>query len=86
MNDMAILHLSDLHIDTSGTTYSRLLKKLLEDIKNEMKYVRDNSVVVVVTGDILHQGPQIVQTDKAFNHALDFFKDLYEAIKNKVKL
>ena len=27
----------------------------------------------------------LLQTDKAFNHALDFFKDLYEAIKNKVK-
>lgn len=85
MNDITILHLSDLHIDTSGTTYSRLLKKLLEDIKKEMKYVRNNSVIVAVTGDILHQGPQVTQTDKAYKHALDFFKDLYEAIRDKVK-
>lgn len=33
MNDMTILHLSDLHIDTSGNNYSRLLHKLIDDIQ-----------------------------------------------------
>lgn len=84
MNDMTILHLSDLHIDESGTTYSRLLKKLLEDIKKEIIYVEDNSVVVAVTGDILHKGPRMKENPNAVKHALDFFRSLYEILKGKV--
>lgn len=84
MNDLTILHLSDLHIDVSGATYSRLLKKLLDDIKDEMQYVRNNSVIVVITGDILHQGPLASKTDQAIKNALSFFKDLYDILLGKV--
>lgn len=35
MNDIVILHLSDLHIDSSSTNYSRLLRGLLIDIKKK---------------------------------------------------
>ena len=49
MNDIVILHLSDLHIDASSTNYSRLLKGLLNDIKKEIVMVPDNSVVITVT-------------------------------------
>ena len=54
MNDLTILHLSDLHIDDSSGKYSRLLSSLLNDIKGEIEYVRDNSVIVVLTGDGFH--------------------------------
>ena len=56
MDDIIILHLSDLHIDSSSNTYSRLLKGLIKDIKKELHVVPEKSVVVVVTGDILHKG------------------------------
>lgn len=84
MNDITILHLSDLHIDESGTTFSRLLKKLLTDIEKEVSYIEDNSLIVVVTGDILHKAPQYSVSQKAINHALDFFRELHRVLKNKV--
>lgn len=79
MNDLMILHLSDLHIDDNSTSYSRLLKGLLDDIKKEIKYVKDKSVIVVITGDIIHQGKK-----KAANAAIQFFNDLKEIIIDKV--
>lgn len=79
MNDIVILHLSDLHIDASSTNYSRLLKGLLDDIKKEIEMVPNHSVVITVTGDTLHQG------DKgAVSVAIKFFHDLYEIVKEKV--
>lgn len=56
MNDIVILHLSDLHIDSSSPNYSRLLKGLIKDIKREITLVPDKSVVITVTGDIIHKG------------------------------
>lgn len=56
MNDIVILHLSDLHIDATANTYSRLLKGLIKDIKNEIEFVPDKSMVITVTGDVIHQG------------------------------
>lgn len=79
MNDLVILHLSDLHIDSTLNSYSRLLKGLLRDIKKEISYVPDKSVVVVVTGDTIHKGDP-----KAISNAVSFFKDLYEILGNKV--
>ncbi|MCM1006330.1 MAG: metallophosphoesterase [Ruminococcus flavefaciens] len=84
MNDMTILHLSDLHIDTSGISYSRLLHKLIDDIQKEIQYVRNNSVIVVVTGDILHQGPLKSKNSSAVEHAKEFFNDLHMVLVNKV--
>lgn len=78
MNDITILHLSDLHIDESSQKYSRLLKGLIDDIKKEIVYVPDNSLVTVVTGDIIHKGKK-----NATNNALSFFRDLYKVIKEK---
>lgn len=93
LDDLVILHLSDLHISNEEDTYSRLLIELLNDIQLEIENVRDKSLVVVVTGDLLHQGPQLInsKTKKAKNkssNALEaakkFFSDLYEIIKDKV--
>ena len=53
MNDFTVLHLSDLHIDNTDGHLSVLLKNLLEDIKVELEKAKH--VVIVVTGDIVHQ-------------------------------
>lgn len=84
MNDLTILHLSDLHIDGSSKKYSRLLDSLLEDITTEIKYVRDNSLVVVVTGDVLHKGPQYSKSKNAFDNTLQFFDKLRRILDKKV--
>lgn len=78
MNDVAILHLSDLHIDNTGHNYSRLLKGLLADIKKEIKKVPDGKLVVAVTGDIIHQGKQ-----GALDAAKHFFQDLKQTLGEK---
>lgn len=79
MNDIVILHLSDLHIDATANTYSRLLKGLIKDIKNEIEFVPDKSMVITVTGDVIHQGQK-----KAISNAIKFFEDLYKVVKEKV--
>lgn len=84
MNDITILHLSDLHIDKTGTGYSRLLRNLISDIKSEIKHIDDKTMVLVVTGDILHQAPKYKENTKTFDNALKFFNDLYSVIKEKV--
>lgn len=38
MNDLTILYLSDLHINTNGTHLSNRMSKLLDDIKKQMQY------------------------------------------------
>lgn len=84
MNELSILHLSDLHIDESGGSYSRVLQSLLADIKEETRYVKEKNLVVVVTGDIINKGICYRDNNAAYNHAIMFFKDLYEQIKDKV--
>ena len=84
MNDLSILHLSDLHIDKSGTSYSRLLGKLLIDIGREICYTKERSIIVVVTGDIIHQGPKYRNEPQAVNNALHFFEDLHTILGNRV--
>ena len=84
MNDLTILHLSDLHIDSSSASYSRLLGKLISDIAAEILHIKDNSLLLVVTGDILHQGPKFSENANAYNSAVKFFEALYNVLKNKV--
>lgn len=84
MNDITILHLSDLHIDNSKNTYSKLLKNLISDIKTELSFIKDKSLIVVVTGDILHKAPLYEKDSKAYQNAMLFFKDLFNVIKDKV--
>lgn len=79
MNDIAILHLSDLHIDSTGRNYSRLLSGLLNDIKKEIKKIPDGKLVVAVTGDIIHRG-----SSKSLDAAKHFFSDLKLTLGNKV--
>lgn len=81
MNDFVILHLSDLHIDSNNGDYSRVLQKLIDDIKiqSEQLFVKDKTMVVCVTGDILHKG-----SSASYDAALKFFKDLKKSIGKKI--
>lgn len=84
MNELSILHLSDLHIDGSGGSYSRVLTSLLADIKQEIKHTQENSLIVAVTGDIINQGVLYKENEKAYNHAVQFFQDLYNCLEGMV--
>lgn len=78
MNDLTILHLSDLHIN-SGANYSNLLKRLLKDIKEQFENTSIEKIVVVVTGDIINKGDK-----EAICNAKHFFADLNKIIAEKV--
>lgn len=58
MNDLTILHLSDLHIDGQAA-YPEILKNLLDHIKDEIVATREKSLVVTVTGDIIDKGNKL---------------------------
>ena len=79
MDDLIILHLSDLHIDSKGRKYSNLLKELLADIKDQSSLFPDGRVAVVITGDVINQGNKA-----AVKNAKLFFKGLKEALKEKI--
>ena len=86
MIDITILHLSDLHIEASGDSYSPLLENLLDDIKEQTAEIDEQSLIVVVTGDIFHKGPAYNDSknpQRAYNNALSFFKKLKEILGNK---
>lgn len=84
MNDLTILHLSDLHIDAFNSSYSRLLGKLISDIEKEISCVKNRSLILVVTGDLLHQGPLFAKNHNAYNNTIKFFEDLYKVLYNKI--
>lgn len=80
MNDLAILHLSDLHIDEGGRTYSKLHSALLADIRTQITSIPDNHLVIIVTGDIINKGER-----NALSNAKKFFQKLREITDKKVK-
>lgn len=53
MDDLTILHLSDLHFDNAGAQPFKLYDALLDDVKNQLRYSKN--IVVIVTGDIVNQ-------------------------------
>lgn len=79
MNDLVILHLSDLHIDGNGKIYSKVHRALLNDIKNQTSKLQDNSLVIAVTGDIINKGCK-----SALENAKKFFCDLKACTEGKV--
>lgn len=78
MNDLTILHLSDLHIDGQAA-YPEILKNLLVHIKEEIAPTREKTLVVAVTGDIIDKGNKA-----AIDNAKKFFEDLKKTLGNKV--
>ena len=78
MNDLTILHLSDLHIDGQAA-YPEILKNILVHIKEEIAPTREKTLVVAVTGDIIDKGNKA-----AIDNAKKFFEDLKKTLGNKV--
>ncbi|OUQ47384.1 metallophosphoesterase family protein [Lachnoclostridium sp. An118] len=78
MNDLTVLHLSDLHIDDTGIRKSLLLQNLLTDIESEMQY--SHNIIITVTGDLVNRANYRNQ-----NEILDFFKQLRDVLGDKVK-
>lgn len=79
MNDLTILHLSDLHFDLTGAQPYKLYKSLLNDINNELKYSKD--IVIVVTGDLVNRA-----NFQSEDLVLRFFKELKDIIIEKTLL
>lgn len=80
MDDLVILHLSDLHINDKGRSFSKLHLALLNDIKAQIASVPDNRLVVVVTGDIINMAER-----NALPNAKKFFHRLKEVTTGKLK-
>lgn len=70
MNDLTILHLSDLHIKGTDETLPEVLIRLLEDVKEQIIHIPDKTLVVAVTGDIIDKGnngkPDSIENAKKF--------------------
>ena len=56
MNEIIILHLSDLHITGKQKTVPKILNSLLNDIEKQIIHLAANKIVVVITGDIIDKG------------------------------
>lgn len=80
MEDLSILHLSDLHIEGGRDSYSRLLRELIADVKQQVINIEKGKLIIVVTGDIIHKGNNLA-TEPAFR----FFKDLKDAVADKAR-
>lgn len=79
MFDLAILHLSDLHIGGEGKSISKTLTSLLDDIKSQVQSIPDNKLVIVVTGDTINKG-----NPSALENAKIFFSKLKEVVGNRI--
>lgn len=79
MNDLVVLHLSDLHISKDGASFSKLLAAMLSDISKQIKNLANKNLVIVITGDIINAGDE-----RALNNAKKFFDRLKEVTQDKV--
>ena len=73
MNDLTILHLSDLHFNNKGAQPFKLYSALLYDIKEQLRGLKN--VVIVVTGDIVNQGDYSCEKS-----IINFFQELKNII------
>lgn len=84
MNDLTIIHLSDLHFKWNAKlkgSYPALYHNMLDDIREQSKYYA-SPVIIVVTGDLVNQGNFTKEVKKAI---CSFFKDLKETLGDKCK-
>ena len=79
MNEIIILHLSDLHIEGKQRTVPPILKSLLNDIEKQIINLAANKIVVVITGDIVDKG-----NEEALESAKKFFDQLYNKLGEKI--
>ena len=73
MNDLTILHLSDLHFDNTGAQPFKLYDALLNDVESQLKYSKN--VVVIVTGDVIDQANY-----RCKDLAVHFFENLKSVV------
>lgn len=78
MDDLTVLHLSDLHVDDTGIKRNLLLNNLLLDIKNEMQY--SDNIIIVVTGDLVNKANY-----KNKKEIIDFFSKIKDFLGERVK-
>ena len=83
MDDLTILHLSDLHFDTLGAQPLKLHEALLADIKDQLKYSKN--IVIAVTGDIVNQANYVCEEEVLYfftklKKTIDSFKQKVEGI------
>ena len=78
MNDLTILHLSDLHFNNKGAQPFKLYSALLYDIEEQLQGLKN--VVIVVTGDIVNQGDYLCEKS-----IINFFQQLKNTI-DKLKI
>ena len=79
MNDLTILHLSDLHFDTAGACPQKLYNSLLEDIDKQIAFSKN--IVLVLTGDIVNKADY-----KCESLVLGFFTKLKAIFDNHDKV
>ena len=80
MDDLTILHLSDLHFDDVGAQPFKLYERLLFDIEEQLRYTKN--VVIVVTGDLVEKAQYSCKV-----LVLEFFEKLRDMIYNqKIKI
>ena len=78
LNDIHILHLSDLHIVNLGNNnYSKILSNLLESVRVNLAKIEEKTLIIVVTGDIIHKGEK-----NNIGAAIKFFSDLKEVLQS----
>lgn len=82
MNDLTILHLSDLHIKGANETLPEVLIRLLEDVKEQIIHISNKTLVVAVTGDIIDRGNN--GKPDAIENAKKFFNELRNVLGEKV--
>lgn len=77
--DIYILHLSDLHIESKDGTYAPSLKSLIDDIAKQL--IAYEKAILVISGDIVNQGNYSENNQKAI---VSFFSDLRDKINGKI--
>lgn len=82
MNDLTILHLSDLHFEWSGggNQYPKLHRNMIVDIENQIDSL-SYPIVIVITGDLVNKGKYDSKVKSAIRA---FFTDLKKILGNKV--
>lgn len=78
LNNLTILHLSDLHFNNKGAQPFKLYSALLYDIEEQLQGLKN--VVIVVTGDIVNQGDYLCEKS-----IINFFQQLKNTI-DKLKI
>lgn len=89
MYDLAILHLSDLHITSSENSdklakTSHLFKALYQDVEAQIKDLEDKSIIIAITGDMIDQGTTYKEDPSITERAYTFFENLKTVLGEKV--